>query len=61
MYGDIGDKGYLKISSENDRAAVANILYKNGYTVQPTRRRKNGRSFEYYVMYEMKENTVDEQ
>lgn len=45
-------KGILKIKSKEDRAALANILYKNGYTVRPYRNKKNGKTYEYYVMYE---------
>lgn len=54
MYGEIGDIGYLKISNEADRATVANILFRNGYTVQTKRRKKNGKTYEYYVHYEMR-------
>lgn len=43
--------GLLKISNESDRITVASILYKNGYEVKPVRRRKNGKSFEYFVGY----------
>lgn len=54
MYGEIGDNGYLKIANEADRATVANILFRNGYTVQTKRRKKNGKTYEYYVHYEMR-------
>lgn len=57
--GDVGDKGYLRIGNEADRVAVASILYKNGYTVKPVRRKKNGRSYEYYVFYQM--NSLDDE
>lgn len=40
---------YLKIGNETDRVTVASILYKNGYSVAPVRRKKDGRSFEYYL------------
>lgn len=39
----------LKIGNEADRVTVASILYKNGYEVKPIRRRKNGKSYEYFV------------
>ena len=39
----------LKIGNEADRVTVASILYKNGYEVKPVRRKKNGKSYEYFV------------
>ncbi len=53
-----GDYGYLKIKNEADRAEVATILYKNGYTVRPARRKKNGKTYEYYVAYRMNETDL---
>jgi len=46
-------KGCLKVSNEEDRRAVAAILYKNGYTVSPVRCKKNGKTYEYFVKYEL--------
>ena len=40
---------YLRVGNEADRVTIASILYKNGYSVSPVRRKKNGRSYEYYV------------
>ena len=54
MTAEIGDVGYLRIGNAEDRAAVAEILYKNGYTVSPARKKK-GKSFEYYVRYEIRD------
>lgn len=51
MWGEIGDSGLLKIASEADRETVANILFRNGYTTSPVRRKKNGKAFEYFVKY----------
>lgn len=45
--------GCLKISNEEDRRAVATILFKNGYTVHPVRCKKNGKTYEYFVKYEL--------
>lgn len=45
------EMGLLKISNEADRVTVASILYKNGYEVKPVRKKKNGKSYEYYVGY----------
>lgn len=59
MYGEIGDIGYLKIGNEEDRAAVAKVLYRNGYTVQPVRRKRNGKTYEYYIKYTMKNNNIE--
>lgn len=56
--GELGDRGYLKIGNEADRVTVASILYKNGYTTRPVRRKKNGKSYEYYVRYEL--NSLDD-
>ena len=39
----------LRIGNESDRVTVASILYKNGYEVKPVRRKKNGKSYEYFV------------
>lgn len=39
----------LKNGNEADRVTVASILYKNGYEVKPVRRKKNGKSYEYFV------------
>lgn len=38
---------YLKIGSEADRVTVASILFRNGYSVQPVKQKKDGRSNEY--------------
>jgi len=50
--GKTSDCGYLRIANEGDRAEVANILYRNGYTVRPVRFKKDGKSYEYFVKYE---------
>ena len=39
----------LKIGNESDRITVASILFKNGYEVKTVRKRKNSKSYEYYV------------
>ena len=52
--------GYLRISNEADRATVATILYRNGYTVQNVRKKRNGKAYEYYVKYEIRENNIEE-
>ncbi len=49
---DVIDKeGYLRIEGMEDRIHVATILYANGYTVSPVRR-KYGKSYIYYLHYE---------
>jgi len=53
MAGEVATSGALKIGNEADRVTVASILYKNGYSVSPLRLRKNGKSYEYYVQYQM--------
>ena len=57
----IGTHGFLKIGNESDRIAVASILYKNGYSVSPARKKKNGKTFEYYVEYELKPAEIQEE
>ena len=49
---EFAKSGYLKIANENDRQAVASILFKNGYTVRTVRAKKNGKTYEYFVRYE---------
>lgn len=39
----------LKIGNETDRMTAASILFKNGYEVKTVRRKKNGKSYEYFV------------
>ena len=53
MCKPIANKGYLKIDTKEDQAIVANVLFKNGYTVQRVRGKKNGKSYEYFIKYEM--------
>lgn len=48
----IGVRGYLDIAKEEDRLAIASILYKYGYTVSPKRVKKDGKSYKYLVYYE---------
>ena len=56
--GEVGEMGYLRIGNEADRVMVASVLYKNGYTVRPVRRKKNGKSYEYYLFYQL--NSLDD-
>lgn len=57
----LGTHGYLKIGNEADRVTVASILYKNGYSVSPVRKKKNGKTYEYYVEYEIKPTEIPEE
>ncbi len=50
---------YVKIASEADRVTVASILYKNGYSVQPVKQKKDGRSNDYLVKYWVGEPMVE--
>ena len=50
----VTEYGLLKIGNENDRLTVASILFKNGYSVFPARKKKDGKSYEYYVEFEMR-------
>lgn len=50
---------YLKIGNEADRVTVASILFRNGYSVQPVKQKKDGRSNEYLVKYWIGEPTVE--
>ena len=51
---------YLRIANQNDRVTVASILCANGYSVQPVRRKKNGRSYEYLVKFWIGQQDVDD-
>ena len=51
---------YLKIGNEADRVTVASILYKNGYGVSPAKKKKNAKSFEYYVSYWTAEQEISD-
>ena len=44
--------GILRVSNEADRMTIVSILFKNGYSTVPVRRKK-GRSNEYYVRYDL--------
>lgn len=46
------ESGYLRIANEQDRITVASILFNNGYEVKKVRRKKNGKSYEYFVSYQ---------
>lgn len=39
----------LKIANEADRVTVASILFKNGYEVKTVRKKKNGKTYEYFI------------
>ena len=58
MVGQLGDVGYLRIGNEDERVNVSGILVKNGYTVSIVRQKKNGKAFDYFVKYELKEKDL---
>lgn len=58
MNETIGSHGYLKIGNEADRTTVASILYKNGYSVSPVRKKRDGKTYEYYVEFEIKPRDI---
>ena len=60
MAGDIGEVGYLRIANNDDREKVASILFSNGYTVSIVRKKRNGKSYEYFVRYEIRSVEIDE-
>ena len=60
MAGSIGDLGFLRIENGDERAMVAGILFKNGYTVSTTRKKRNGKTYEYFVKYELKDREMAE-
>lgn len=51
---------YLRIANQADRVTVASILYANGYSIQPVRRKKNGRSYEYLVKFWIGQQDVED-
>lgn len=55
------DKGYLKIDSKEERQAIAQMLFNNGYTVFPARVKKNEKQNYYLVGYELRDQTVKEE
>lgn len=57
---DSNQASYLKIANQADRETVASILYANGYSVQPVRRKKNGRSYEYLVKFWIGQQDVED-
>ena len=61
MGNESGQAGALKIGNEADRVTVASILYKNRYSVSPVRKKKNGKTYEYFVAYEMRSPDVNEE
>lgn len=60
MAGNIGDSGFLRIENGDDRAMVASVLFKNGYTVSTTRKKRNGKAYEYYVKYELRDREMSD-
>lgn len=58
MCETMGEHGFLKIGNEADRVTVASILYKNGYSVSPVRKKKNGKTYEYYVEFSIKDQDI---
>lgn len=48
---------YLKIDRKEDREVIATILYRNGYRVEPAKKRSK-RTFEYYVKCELIDNCM---
>lgn len=53
------NEGYLKIGSEADRIAIASLLFKHGYEVKTVRRKKNGKTYEYYVKYKLASTDIE--
>ena len=53
--------GLIPIPSEPDRIALANILFKHGYTVSTVRYKKDGKSYVYCVKYEQKPTDIKEE
>jgi len=43
----------IKVANGEDRLIVGKILLDNGYKVQIERKRKNGKTYEYYIRYGM--------
>ena len=60
MAGDIGDAGYLRVENKEDREIVGNILFRNGYTVSTVRQKRNGKTYEYFVKYELRSRELSE-
>ena len=54
------NEGLLAINNEEDRLTVLTILAKSGYTVSIAKKKKDGRSFRYFVKYEMIDQEIKE-
>jgi len=57
---EIGKIGFIKLP-RGDIDAVANILFKNDYACSVVRRKKDGRSYEYFLKYEYGVKEVSEE
>ena len=55
------DVRYLRIENKADRVTVASILFDNGYSVQPVRRKKNGKTPEHLVKYRVGKRDIEEE
>ena len=55
------DHGFLRVANEADRVTVAAILFKNGYSVSTVRRKKNGKTYEYFVEFQSKPADMTEE
>jgi len=52
--------GYLRLANDDERAAVATILFRNGYTVRNVKRKKDARSYEKLVEFELQTTDIVE-
>ena len=53
--------GYLKLGNDEERAAVASILFKNGYTVRTVKKKRDGKSYDKLVEFELRATDVLEE
>ncbi len=52
--------GYLRLANDEERQQVAAMLFKNGYTVRTVKKRRDGKSFDKYVEFELQPTDIVE-
>ena len=53
--------GLLKIKDREDRVAVAMVLFKNGYTVAPKRKKISPKNYEQYLEFSRAPEDLEEE
>lgn len=56
----LGQSGFIRVTNREERMMVANILFREGYTVRPVRTKINGKNYDYLIHYEMQSQVVED-